>query len=998
MTRGCAVLLLAAACVLALAPPGSPVQAAESDDEKRCSVSVRAYGAPPPTHDGGERRNPDGSVYPGDAIHYIFVYGGLDTCISFSVGGLKSFGSMHVREHEVADAVSVGGPEPGGDLPPPPPPPLRPKTHSHSAHDLSVVWDDDANEAVWGEAGAPHGMHGGVEYEDEESRLVFAKRVADLCTSEQKHAGCAWGHVEILMDAADQICLYEEARKQGAGLPEGVPDECRDRNYLTMGVEGTGRSCSDTADGRVCTTYTRTDTAVVRVNVLDPLLGLELSKPPLRDVYGFDAQNLDGTYYLQDPVHVVHEPVFKWREARGGTIDFVTTRHWYDDGGLERVLLPIVGAMDCGADECYLPFAVAGTTPTAQQLANGDGQTAYSAASGEWLGSHLLSYKVDVYNIEQTAERLLNSTENGTTAKAVVFDPVFNFTTYPVLADDGKYGHENRFALASWYGGSWGGGPDDANMTEPYEYRRARMDAAYGAVAGYDPVDLTTLSWNLVWSEAPKTPPHVLGYGAQGHPEIAFHSTSELPRLYPDVAPLSDREAAMWPKTGHGRIFFDFPDIAKYRLGEPGSRYHNATAYVYTMASDFAAEPHRFMASGLYTYPDTLFHQRVTIRSVDSEGDVKPIGMSLASKPRLDLGAIPLADYIREKVLHDTADPGFADLAVHDTYPMALDMRTESGYIDAKVRRTASLFVKYGHDAHLGEEAPGGPGPLLPFMLALPGTGEPSFLFGQSTSPGITGPNPADAGLEGLFGFVSQVERLGNALSGVLPDGLGRAVPEGFWFDGNTALPRPDIEALKLYQNMSRELGYGGLAGMAEGAYVAFPDTSRINFPLSYGLAVLSPLNVTLGTDSYVQSIDHRFGLTEGGLNITINTDKDNVLLAERNNGILSISYDENFGAMLNVAVAGSNHGSPAGSVGACAWGCDMYVGRGSLDVTAYNKWGGEAHYDEGELERPPPPTVAIHETTYDEWFWVLALAILGMLAYRLANNRLANGVWSVRA
>ena len=287
------------------------------------------------------------------------------------------------------------------------------------------------------------------------------------------------------------------------------------------------------------------------------------------------------------------------------------------------------------------------------------------------------------------------------------------------------------------------------------------------------------------------------------------------------------------------------------------------------------------------------------------------------------------------------------------------------------------------------------PGRFLPPVLSLPGINETSTLFGPVISPGVTGPNPTETGLSGLFGFLSQVVGITDTMSDVLPDEIDQVVPEKFKPDGNVTLPRPDIEALMLFQNMSRELGYGGLAEVTEGTYMAYPDTSRMNFPLSYGLTVPSPLNVTLGTDFYSQNIDHRFGVTEGNLNITINTDKDNVLLAERTDGVLSISYDENFGAMLGVVIDGSNHGRQAGSIAACAWGCDMYVGWGSLDVTAYNKWGGEAHYYAEELEEPPP--AVIPETTHDEWLWVLGLVAFGILMYRLVHNKLVNDIWSVR-
>ena len=998
MVTACVVLM---ACVVLLVLPDSHAQGVDGD--QRCSVGVRAYGVPAPTYGGDERRNPDGTYYPGDALHYLFVYRGLETCRNFSIGEVKSFGTLNVNEHRIARAIGTGGMDGGVPV-------LQPRTHSHGAYEIGVEWSEHDG-VVWGHGGAPHGRHGGIEYEDDSSVQGLLERAGRACESDRKYAGCAWGHVEVGMDAVNETCLHDEMGMRGVALPGGVPDQCRKANYITMGVEGEGVRCKDTPDGRVCTTYTAADTATVRVEVLEPSLGLKLSKPPLLDAYGFEAQNLDGTYYLHDPVHVVHQPVFKWKEERGGTVWFKAYRHWNPEEARHR-LLPIGGMLDCGSDRCDGAFLLPGLTSPVWHLTNGDGQTAYNATDSSWLGMHDLRYRVEVFNICCDEGRMMNHTEGRTAARAVVFDPVFHSTTYPVLADDGKYGYQNRFALASYYGGSWGGGPDDANMTEPYQYRRARMDAAYGAVGGYDPANLTALAWNIVWSEAPPTPAHVLEYGAPGHPGASFHSAS-APQ-HPG-GPLSPDGAAMWPKAGHGRIFFDFPDLAEHRPGQAGSRYTNATAHVYAGVRDFAAVPLQVLASGAYTYPEASFHQAISVRSVDSEGDLKPLRMSLVSEPRIDAGAVTLADYIKEKVLYDTGDAGFADLAIHDAYPMGLEIHTDTGAIDAKIRRTASLFPKFSHAAHVGPETPGGPGRLVPYWLGLPDVGDlagmlsglsglaaPAGNEAGSFQPGGIVPNPA--GIEGwdVLDLLAQFAPPGRkaAPEGAAPEedmlgGIaGGIVPEGLRMNGTAPETRPDIEALMGFQGVSEEFGYGGLAEQAAETYMAFPDTARMNFPLSHGLAVLTPLNVTLFTDTYAQGMNHRFSDLEGSVEVVINTDTDNVLLAERDGGTLMITRDENFGTMIRLRVDGSGLGGPRVADGSCLAGCTLHVGWGSLDVAAYNKWGGEAHYTSGELDAPG--RAALPEPARLEWAAVLVLVPLGILAQRIIGNRLSYGVWSV--
>ena len=50
-----------------------------------CDVDVSSVYSSPITYYNNTRSNPDGSVYPGDAIHFIFKYSGSDTCTSYTV-------------------------------------------------------------------------------------------------------------------------------------------------------------------------------------------------------------------------------------------------------------------------------------------------------------------------------------------------------------------------------------------------------------------------------------------------------------------------------------------------------------------------------------------------------------------------------------------------------------------------------------------------------------------------------------------------------------------------------------------------------------------------------------------------------------------------------------------------------------------------------------------------------------------------------------------------
>ena len=120
-----AAAVLAAAASYAGMPPLPPHQAF-ADGETTCSISV--LGTAHPVHyDGSVRRNPDGTVYPGDAAYYLFRYeaklygsGQIDgpgpgTCDSLRAGPVEARG-----RYSAAGAMSVAGPSAGFDPSPHP--------------------------------------------------------------------------------------------------------------------------------------------------------------------------------------------------------------------------------------------------------------------------------------------------------------------------------------------------------------------------------------------------------------------------------------------------------------------------------------------------------------------------------------------------------------------------------------------------------------------------------------------------------------------------------------------------------------------------------------------------------------------------------------------------------------------------------------------------------------------------------------------------------------
>ncbi len=68
--------------------------------EKPCSVSIDGK-LFPISYGGQFRNNPDGSLYPGDASHFVFKFKGSDTCQGFRAEPIKSNGAFNVLSHYV---------------------------------------------------------------------------------------------------------------------------------------------------------------------------------------------------------------------------------------------------------------------------------------------------------------------------------------------------------------------------------------------------------------------------------------------------------------------------------------------------------------------------------------------------------------------------------------------------------------------------------------------------------------------------------------------------------------------------------------------------------------------------------------------------------------------------------------------------------------------------------------------------------------------------------
>ena len=280
--------------------------------DRPCSVSLNTINdIPMPEYLSNKRANPDNSVYPGDAIHFIFKYSGKNTCTSFSLEPLIGSENMkftsallisdksptpkphgillyewipkHLTTYHFTEITSVtpdcivhrGG--------------LRTCSTSYTVADSPVfsyredkklsqsdgkkisyysknnnkflksetqAWDLVRNETPF---------HVGVDehvLEDGHSKNKFNSFVKSNCSSLPKYGGCVFGHIEIntQIDDTKEICLFEELDKRGIQYnPENETDRCIQKdlqNKISLSAKGTGIKCSYDDNGRrICKSF-----------------------------------------------------------------------------------------------------------------------------------------------------------------------------------------------------------------------------------------------------------------------------------------------------------------------------------------------------------------------------------------------------------------------------------------------------------------------------------------------------------------------------------------------------------------------------------------------------------------------------------------------------------------------------------------------------------------------------------------------------------------------
>ncbi len=427
---------------------------------------------------------------------------------------------------------------------------------------------------------------------------------------------------------------------------------------------------------------------------------------------GYISRNLDEYYYVWDAINVVHNPSYKWKNDRVGTL-FVEIEKSYDPLVLEDEFF-------CESASCINTMKVSGFLPWTYTFDYGSGNTVYNATSLDDIGEHEIEYTTTLYNIVPQIDQNINSTN----VLVVEYEPIYDTYVYPVLSDDEKLAIHDRIGVALHYFGSESTDENPDDEIGIHEDRRSKINNYFYSTWDADPWEYDLLDGTvsdtdysndiqLVWDEA-----HDVGIITNESPVQKSEDIADQLILteFPEIIPfeVEQHETANFVKAGYGKIKFEYPGLYDV-LVDPVlniPRFENATVFDTLQSSYFAGHKVTHLTNTEYMYPESFFHNSLGVKAVDSEGNQdSSIEIILEIIPRLDISGTQYIDgYMHDKILFDTQDDGFSQIITgldidknpiaivngHDIY--TLDEIEKSGFgstsID-KTRRILSSFTQY---------------------------------------------------------------------------------------------------------------------------------------------------------------------------------------------------------------------------------------------------------------------------------------------------------------
>ncbi len=473
--------------------------------------------------------------------------------------------------------------------------------------------------------------------------------------------------------------------------------------------------CNKLGTTWVCGWPTRTASASYSPNVIQPNMEvmMETVGYEFTEEDGYISRNLDESYYVWDAINVVHNPLYKWKNDRVGTL-FVEIEKNHDPLVLEDEFF-------CEFASCTNTMEISEFEPWTGIFDYGGGNTVFNATSLADIGEHEIKYIARLYNIVPHIDEFTQSIDE----LVVEYEPIYDAYVYTVLADDERLAIHDRMGVALHYFGSES---TDANPDDEigiHEDRRSKINDYFYSTWGADPWEYELLDGTvantdysddiqLVWDEA-----HDVGIITNQLPVKKSEDIADqlIPTDFPEIIPfeVEQHETANFVKAGYGKIKFDYPGLYDV-LVDPVlniPRFENATVYDTLQSSYFAGHEVTHLTNTEYMYPESFFHNTLNAKAVDAERNQNnSIEITLEIIPKLDIsGTQYIDDYMHDKILFDTQDDGFSQIITgldvdknpivivngHDVYTLDETESTGFGAVSIdKTRRILSSFTQYG--------------------------------------------------------------------------------------------------------------------------------------------------------------------------------------------------------------------------------------------------------------------------------------------------------------
>ncbi|WP_316506096.1 hypothetical protein [Nitrosopumilus sp.] len=474
------------------------------------------------------------------------------------------------------------------------------------------------------------------------------------------------------------------------------------------------RVCHKTDDGWDCNWVTVTARATQGIPMRLPNLTVDMWTvgEEFTEDDEYISRNLDESYYVWDAINVVHNPFYEFKNERVGTI-FIE---------YEKIHNPLVleDEFFCDAAFCVNTMTVPGFKPWTQSFDYGGGNTVYNATSLDDIGEHEIKYIARLYNIVPQIDEFTQTIDE----TVVEYFPIYESYVYPVLSDDEKLAFDDRIGYSLHYFGSESTDANPDDKIGIHEDRRSKINDYFYSAWGADPWEFDFIDGtvgfsefsneiDLIWDEA-----HDVGIITN---EIPVGKSEEIagdliPTEFPGIVPYETGEhgTANFLKAGYGKVKFDYPGLLDVVLDpvQKIPRYENATVFNTLESDHFAGHDVTFLTFDEYMYPESFFHNTVSVTAVDSDGTQdNSIRISINMIPREEIeGTLQLNQYVHDKVIFDTDDDGFAQIITgldmsgndiviindHDIYQLDnLTIEGNGKVTLEKTRRVLSSFTQY---------------------------------------------------------------------------------------------------------------------------------------------------------------------------------------------------------------------------------------------------------------------------------------------------------------